>query len=424
MPPISREAFAALFEGLDPAERRRFVADLYAARGWETAVEESVVRAERDGHTRRFALAAGADANAAAAPNAERLTTADVHELALFAVDRAACERLFRTYFDRPLPAAGPAWTVDPPAPADPDVTADPSAIDTGGASGWRGRPALVVLSLAALVVLAGGVVGYVALAGPPNGPTAGVASAPASTSAPGPGSATAAGSGGAGAAGSADGADVMGEVPAGLSLDAGVTDADRLVAAHARAVANDSYTWTVSVRVGRGENRSLAREVVRVGGPERYASTVDHAGDRDSAFVADHAVYADGSTEWVRRDAGRCRRAVGDSDRFATRAERYLGWMVSVNESWIFDRFRRNGSTYYSVQFRGDPWRGVRNVSGSFLLDERGRVHALRRVGDLPTGEPFSVTVQYQFGETAVDPPDWYAETADSGDCDRDPHA
>lgn len=52
----SRDAFAARYRSLAVDERGAFVADLRAARGWETAVEGAVVVAKRGGTTRRIAV--------------------------------------------------------------------------------------------------------------------------------------------------------------------------------------------------------------------------------------------------------------------------------------------------------------------------------------------------------------------------------
>ncbi|MFB6281222.1 MAG: hypothetical protein ABEH40_04300 [Haloferacaceae archaeon] len=116
-----------------PAERRRFVADLWAAGGWETAVEGSVVRVARPEDppdVRRVLVpeATGGDGTPVdvllcdpdAGSGGTRLTPADLYRRARYGLDGAAADALFRRHFGRPMAATGPSAGEpagdDPPA--------------------------------------------------------------------------------------------------------------------------------------------------------------------------------------------------------------------------------------------------------------------------------------------------------------------
>lgn len=410
MPPISRADFAALFGDLSPRAARQFVADLYAARGWETRIEDDAVVAERGDETRRFAVVTDQRVDSDA-PNAERLAPEDVHELALFAVDRETCDALFREYFDRPLPENGPDWTVDRSQSA----PTQQASVSSSGAGWWR--PRVVAAALAVLVLFVAGAAGYAAIG--PTGSDGGlgsssVAQTPTST----PSTAAEAESGAeeeypslASRESTGSFGAIRDDAPPGLN-ESGITDAEAIAAAHARALRNSSYTWDITVRELQDGEGTTYREVVRIEEFRRYASTLDRAEDGGwaSLFVANEAVYAEGDTEYVSGENGTCKRRVRGADEFTTRGQRYLEWLLSVEESWIFDRFQRNGTTFYSVQLQGESYTGVENTTGSALISETGRVHALRRSSDTRQGAYVTVSLQYRaVGNTTADAPPWF---------------
>lgn len=179
MPPIDRSSFSRLVGGLDGETFERFVADLWAARGWRTSIEDGTVVAERTGSEteRRFLVVDPADPRAAAEsisavvvrgqPSASTRRLADeagaslvgseeLHQLLLYAIPRDAADELCRQYFGRPL-------------------TAEDRSIG-GGLLGRLRSPSSEVLGLALVVaVLAVGVAGA-SLAGSSPGPLWGAA--------------------------------------------------------------------------------------------------------------------------------------------------------------------------------------------------------------------------------------------------------
>ncbi len=109
----SREAFVARYRTLTAGERRDFVVDLWAARGWETTVEGGIVVATRDGSTRRIAVDTPDEhaVDAIVAVDESLRSIADERGLyvfepgtlrdeSLYGLDRDRASELFRTHFD------------------------------------------------------------------------------------------------------------------------------------------------------------------------------------------------------------------------------------------------------------------------------------------------------------------------------------
>lgn len=170
MPPIDRAEFARLLadEGFDARSFERFVADLWAARGWETRVEGGTVVARKSGSTKVLRVCHGAadrqstdtvrsaDAvvtsgdgssvrHVAGELGAELICVDDLHEMVLYAVDRETGGELLRRYFGRGVDGGGsrePTWRRS--LPEDPTRRSKLTTI--------------LVIVLAAAVVLAGGV--------------------------------------------------------------------------------------------------------------------------------------------------------------------------------------------------------------------------------------------------------------------------
>ncbi|ESS03025.1 MAG: hypothetical protein A07HR67_02534, partial [uncultured archaeon A07HR67] len=121
----SEAAFARQFRALSTAERRRFVAALWTARGWETShetAEATLVVARRDGETRRIAVGtpvpddvdvvvdetgrSAAVRRRTEATGASRVSPADLRDKLLYGVDRDTADRLFCRHFGVDLAAA------------------------------------------------------------------------------------------------------------------------------------------------------------------------------------------------------------------------------------------------------------------------------------------------------------------------------
>lgn len=194
---IGREEFGRRLRERSPAERRRFVADLWAAGGWETAVEGPFVRLTRAGDppAGRRVLVPETDAapvdvlrcDADAGEEGTRLGPADLYRRARYGLDRPTADDLFRRHFGRPMAAAPTAETDgragDEPAP---DGTAESAAGDEAGdrslralalGAGVGAAAALLVIAAAVGLGVGPAVSGEPSLAGPATGGDGGIAS-------------------------------------------------------------------------------------------------------------------------------------------------------------------------------------------------------------------------------------------------------
>ncbi|WP_089776638.1 hypothetical protein, partial [Haloferax massiliensis] len=304
-----RSRFGDLIRAVGPSDRRRFLADLWAARGWETTVEDRLVVARRGDRTERLAVVSRsrfrlspsvpADATVVvalgdpertrrAAPDAARIISVDdLYDLVRYGVPEGRGDDLVADHFGVRLADL----------PGDDGGVGARGADDAGGAvvaplsrslSSLPVVPLLfVALLLAAVVVTAGpgGVLEFgPALGGQqPPVPTPAATTTPDPTPTPEPRT-----------------------VAPGVTT-AGVENATRLAAAHRRAAANRSYRWTLRYRESiAGDETGREVEVVRVEAPNVYASEVERAGQL-RAFprpTASEDAYADGTTRYARRPA------------------------------------------------------------------------------------------------------------------------
>lgn len=109
----SYEVFIDRYRSLTVDERRAFITDLRAARGWETTAEEAIVTATREGITRRIAVdQPGRDAaidvvvaaddrlrSLAADRDADVLEPETLRDELFYSIDRETGMELFRTHF-------------------------------------------------------------------------------------------------------------------------------------------------------------------------------------------------------------------------------------------------------------------------------------------------------------------------------------
>lgn len=345
---LSRSAVGTRLAGLDPAELTAFVAAVYDARGWETAVNGGDVSATPPGEDEPRRLVVSADLGGAG--GADAVDADHLYELLAYAVDaddRAAlCRRFFdcdpadltadgrdvagaaRTGRDRAASTTEHTRSDDARRSAadsaagipDADVgsgsgsDADESHDDAGDAAasdadreGRRRRVlaagVVAVLVVAGVVAAAGspllgsdgtaveGAGGTVTATGTPTGTSADTA-APPRRQVRGDDDLPA-----------APGVRRLSGYPPGVDAR-GVTNASALVAAHRAALTNGSYRLAVEYReyVG-GRPTGRVHEETVVENATRYRSTVTTVGTfRGDAWAAANATtYADGETEYTR---------------------------------------------------------------------------------------------------------------------------
>jgi len=195
-------------------------------------------------------------------------------------------------------------------------------------------------------------------------------------------------------------------DYPAGVSANGTV---DPRVVSRVHRVYLDGRSYTARLRYREYENGSLAgqyTEVLRVKTESHYASQVTSTGTLKGApmQVATADTYADGSTQYLRKNGDQWSLAVRDGDPFLPRVRSYLAWKFSVNDTAVE---RVPGGV--SVRFAGDAYGTSAPVTGSALVTEEGLVRSLRRSYELESGTRVVVTLNTtQVGETTVEKPAW----------------
>jgi hypothetical protein len=308
---IDVDVLDARLRRLDPAARAAVVADCWAAAGDDVAREGTTVRVRRDGCERTLSTVAD--------PAADRvLGVADVRAALLYRVDRPAADRVARAHLGAPL------------AEVRPPLRRRAASVARGLATP---AAALVAVALLVLVAVAGVGVGDEPTPAANESATVGTEAGPFGGSPPG--------------------APPRNVTAPGLGPE-GVTDIDRLAAAHERArpasyevwvdaerpasngdvvrrdvdVRVDGERYLAEVRVERGET-VLSRDAVYGDGTDRYAASIRNgtvttrtlpAEATGPAGVDPAALGAAGVRDWLAANETRVVRAVRDEERTAYR--------------------------------------------------------------------------------------------------------
>ncbi|OYR53518.1 hypothetical protein DJ73_07290 [Halorubrum sp. Ea1] len=477
----SEAAFARRWRALSPAERREFVAALWAARGWETtreAAESSVVVARRDGRVRRIAVGTPVpdDADAVVGDGARRLlaasprrradavgaayvSPADLRERLCYGIDRDAADRLFRRRFGVDLAAAGAA------AAAGPGGVRRRASRLRRSVSDER-RTALAVVAVAALVAAAavlaaggpsafGGVTGLgpgVGEPAPPSPPAGGEYAAAASAI----GTAESAERGAA----TLDDAASLGlyedaltgtvgstaRTPPGVFLT-GVYDADALADAHVAAASTLSSASVLLVASGPANATDLDASTggrvgiagdggveLAVASERRYRIAASANASVPNAPVPNASrdgvveVFADGDAVYERAAGSggvETRRVPPAAAPNATAlagevAAEPIRRFLNGSESTV--RPAATEIPLYRVEVRGEPRALGEEVSDfravAFVSADGLVLELSATYVHEPTGERVRVAFRYdRLGDTAAVPPAWYPEASPDGD-------
>jgi hypothetical protein len=177
---IPPDEFATELRRFERDRLAGFVADLWAAGGWETAIDGESVIVEREGERQLLAVTARSgsvfdrwrspeipdDADAVVRPDGTEGTDAEVpvidastlRDRLLFGLDADAADRICEAHLD--VPARDGRWGPEP----EPESETDPLPAASGGGRQWsRGRTMLVATGVLGFLVL---VVGPGALLG------------------------------------------------------------------------------------------------------------------------------------------------------------------------------------------------------------------------------------------------------------------
>jgi len=402
---------------LDRAALLAFVADVWAARGRETAVEDGVViaRDPATGARRRVGVAFGpgeaGDADAVVAPNPDRIRAgaggdvrvigpAEIRNLLRYALDRETAERLAGRHLDLSLSAPDPE-----PKPS----VRTPRLL------------AALVAAATALALIAGG-----ATVWSPGDPvtTATPATFDGGTPTPYPSG--------------------VGAYPVGVDRD-GVENLTAFVERHRSLVAGQSYALSVSFDGARNADGTRVldgRVAVRVrnGSVYRYRYTGVRFGDgMESGTGIDRAGYADGTALYVRDGDEYRRRPLpndGEASPFADRVAELL-WLYLSTEETSVRGVRHDSEIRYRIAAKGSPARlgddgrsapasdgplggddleppfdRVRNYTAVAYVTPDGLVTDLRVSYERPDGTAVSFALSYaSVGAATVEPPPWYPE-------------
>ncbi len=432
MPPVPAETFASELRSLPASDRTAFVAAIWRARGWETAVEDGVVDAERDGERRRIrvvdpgrfgtpelegvdTLVAARDRDAVAAAAAEAgvayVPPGELHDLLLYGIDREAAAELYAEWFDRPLERSVAADAAESTAAGllEPVRAARPAI----------GENRRVVVALL-LVVLVGAVA-----AGPPltgdGGPTPSPITAADVT------------------AEDADGGAIDPESPTPTAMPglgpgisrAGVVDPVALADAHVDGVRNRSrvVSWSLTSPADATTGADTFRNAtVRIANTTHYEQERLIVQGNDSERITDD-IYA-GGTDVFRR--------IAFPDR--TRYERYdlaeypaTGFDANV-ETYLYRYFAGTEQAVvtcaieyetdcptYRVEIDGHPPSVLQGEVGDYeallIVSDRGVITTIRASYTLPDSdddgerERVRFALDYRFEPVDVTAPTWLPE-------------
>lgn len=451
MGPVSAGTFARLFGRLDAQAKREFVADLFAARGWDVRVDGSQLHVTRDGDERRVAILEPPRFRSVSLPDADEVlvtrdhsgvrsaaeevgvhyrSPGDLRDLLLYGLERGTAEELFSEYFDQPLSVIGPD---DEPEDLGLSLSGLWPSLD------WSPQRAAVV------AILLIGVAVYVGGAGTLVGLDSGAA-APELNSTYTPGE--------AGAIGGAR------EYPPGLGPD-GIENSGKLTLAHFEFLYGTPHEyrisasgpqhapfmlglsqWNATVRIQDGRQyRYQKREVapygyrveqrednVTVWDPKRPADV----GNNSSREILTKQVYADGTQKFWRFDGpeqvlyrrasveqqgGRVLGVVDQVGWVDIYLQRFL-WTPNSSINCVSTTETQN-CRRYRVEATGDPIElraDVIDFRAVAIVDQPGFVRSLTvryKINPLDGGEPVPVRFRLEYlgiGEESgsVSPPEW----------------
>ncbi|AUV80717.1 hypothetical protein C2R22_02795 [Salinigranum rubrum] len=470
----SSETFARTLAGLSPSALAAFVADLWAARGYETRVETAdsgtrivctcedrattVLLPERrsvfaplgravrtrlrpGGHTREGGgggpTTAGetidtdaADANAvdivvspvpdaraealAAAFDARVYDARSLSDLALYGLDRAEADAVFRRHLGDGIEAIEPEPTPDEPArPPDAPATSWTRLRGDDGNGHYALVVAVVGLVLVAALLVTGGI-GFVGVGDGSAAESVGDRDRPSTASdtgeAEGFGDVDPFGTGPPdGSANDRDDATDSTLAP-GLTAE-GVTSPDVLAEAHARRVDGRSYVWRVTYTERSDEEVARVRTVHRIRSATVFRVDVETTGVAvtDPGYFAPRPAYADGDRRYVRYDRAR-RRSMEARDHYAGHAEAALSRLLHANESSVRAHSDTRGTVRYQVSLSGSPDPAKTGYRATAVVAPDGVVHVVdARWVERGSNVTVSVRATYDFvDDPNVSRPDW----------------
>jgi len=425
MAPPTLAEFTARFRALDPDRQAAFVADLFAAAGWETERDGRAVVATARGETRRLAVGRPPDREVDAVVSVPSRTAAllgrlagrptalaggtettedssvdvaTLHERLLYAVDRDRAARLYRTHFD--------------------------AEFDTGPRRDGLEPVGRTVLAALLVVALVGSAAAAFALS--------------AGTDAAATGADVEGGTDTGGGAAQPESAGTPEEDRPTVVPPSEVEDSDGLLRAHRRAIDGIPVEMRAQFRgprflMGFDTRRSgydpndKVSFTVRAESPTSYyvVRRINFSGNDLTSVDARYERYADGATEHRRLEE----EGAVEYDRWSLSSvrggpETVDSWSRLLVERYMNTTDRRvevvqaGLITRYRVVATGEPRalnHATRDYRAVATVRPDGLITALHVTYVHPgTGAPVDVRLQYNTRAVAVEPPDWYSERSE----------
>ncbi|MEF8906776.1 MAG: hypothetical protein V5A13_02845 [Haloarculaceae archaeon] len=404
--PVDRSQFRALCRGRPRRDLVAFVAAIEEARGRSVdRLGDGRLRVHAPAGSREVVVRQPGEYGASGLDGADRAVVLgaldtddprvrdldDLHRELCYAVDRPEARQLVATHFDRdPRTLPGPTPHHNRPESGRWLPTPD-----------WPGPGVPWAAALAALgvCVLVVGVAAAVGATGVLGSPAANTSADPVEPVEVDGSRLTPAADGGVGQ-------QSVDDYPSGVSPDGAV---DPRIVSRVHRVTLDDRSYTARLRYREYRNGELAgryTEVLRVQDESHYASRVTSTGVLEGApmRIATADSYADGSTEYVRKDGDRWSLTVRDGDPFLPRVRSYLAWKFSVEETTV-----ERVPVGVRVRFAGEAYGTSTPVTGYAVVTEEGLVRSLRRSYELESGTRVVVTLNTtNVGETTVEKPAW----------------
>ncbi len=412
MAPVSGPELADLCGQADRDALTEFVADLYAARGYEVdRPAEGLLRLRPGGRTLTVrptdgspvppgvdaVVTAGATAADEAAEGVDVVDAGTLREHLAYAVDREDARELLGEHFgvqaghDGPGGQGGPVGAESreestPGGPA-PDRSTD---VPPGGGRGdtpfdpraWPRNRLRAVVAATGVFLLVGVLVGGVFVLSPAVGGTDDATSPGAPSPTPTETTETptpSADQNGETPQHSADGSDTGApdQYPPGVD-SGGLADIDALIATHRSVLSNTSFTTTVRYsEFDDGRVTGVYVESVRVESRERYSVSVSSSGNLQTTprAVVGADAFATENRTWVRLESNeQYIRSQPSQSRILGQLARYLRWSLSVESSTLRGQPSVEGGAY-RVTTDGDPYGGIRDASGTVYVTGEGVV-------------------------------------------------
>lgn len=422
--------FSRQFRSLSPTERAAFVADLLAARGWDTECDDRLIVATREGETRRLRVGpvppeapdvdevvavpsrvetvraalfgeTGTTATLPGRPSGATVTDPGaLHRQLLYAVEREDATRLYREHFD-----------------AEFDTDHD------GSRTPFSGRVALTAAIFAVIlgaVALAGVLPGW-ALSGDA---TSGGVSVPAGEQ--------------TGTSGTEDDVDTATPATATGATNLSpedISDPDRLLRAHSSALRDHPVALSGTFQGPRfltgfdtrrsgfdADDTVTIRTHVESDSRYHVVRERNFTGSPLTSTTARFEQFADGSTEYRRIERENAtaykRRPLPTRPNGTASIESWTRVVVfrylNTTETAV-ERLETRGGTRYRLVATGDP-HGLDHETQAYsavaVIEPDGWIRGIRAVYHHPnTGARVKVTVRYDRSPGPVDAPEWYDE-------------